>query len=154
MSFLHGYLTAKQLRIWSLLLKRIKQVDIAKMLGITKQTVNKSISVIEKKISRSLYEAAKLNKIAIKQIRPLKGVLLGYSSEFKADVVIFLSAKHGLQIWYKIKHSCESCNLYNECKRILLDEFEARGIELSDDERKLEPNKLAELLFNHLVGGI
>jgi len=68
-------------------------------------------------------------------------------------VVIFLSAKHGLQIWYKIEHDCGNCEYYDECKRILLDEFEERGIKLSDEEKLLEPNKLAELLFKYLQGG-
>ena len=133
--------------------RKIKQSEIAQILGVTKQTVNKSISIIERKISRSLYEAAKLNRIVIKSIKPLKGVLIGYSPEFKTDVVIFLSAKHGLQIWYKIKHVCKTCESYDECKRILLDEFEARGIKLSEKEKSSEPNKLAELLFNYLLGG-
>ncbi len=136
-----------------MLARKIRQSEIARILGITKQTVNKSISVIEKKISKSLYEAAKFNRIVIRSIKPLKGVLVGYSPEFKTDVIIFLSAKHGLQIWYKIDRSCKTCSFYDECKRILLDEFQSRGIKLSEEERSLEPNKLAELLFQHLLEG-
>jgi len=135
-------------------LKKLKQSEIAKALGITKQTVNKSISIIEKKIAKSLLDAAKVNRIFVHKIDPLRGVLVGYSPEFKTDVIIFLSAKHGLQVWYKIDHSCNNCSYYNECKRILLDEIEFRGIKLGDDEKSLPPSKLAELLFNNLLEGL
>ncbi|MHA1615965.1 MAG: helix-turn-helix transcriptional regulator [Candidatus Njordarchaeales archaeon] len=152
MSFMHGYLTPRQRELWSLLIKKIKQKDIARILNITKQTVSKSVFIIEKKIARALYEAAKLNRIIIKRMEPLKGILLGYSPEFKTEVIIFLSPKYGLQIWYRIEHSCKDCYFYNECKKMLLDEIQLRGIKLREEEKSLEPSKLAELLFNHLLG--
>jgi len=49
LSFIHGYLTPKQKQIWLMFSRKIKQSEIARILGVTKQTVNKSLSIIEKR---------------------------------------------------------------------------------------------------------
>jgi len=151
LSFLFGYLTEKQREIWHMLVNKLKQSDIARKMRVSRQTINKNINVIERKISQALYEAARINKVDIRIIKPLTGILVGYSRTLNTEVVIYLSVKHGLQVWYKHKGDCNNCEFHEECKRILLDEFEIRKIPISEREKTLEPSQLAEILFSHLL---
>jgi len=134
-----------------MLINKLRQSDIARKLKVSRQTINKNISVIEKKISQALYEAARLNRVDIRVMKPLTGILLGYSRTLNRDVIIYLSVKHGLQIWYEHDGNCDNCEFREECRKILLDEFEARRIPITEEEKALNPDKLAKILFNRLL---
>ena len=86
---------------------------------------------------------AKTNKIEIHEINAKKGYLRGYSPEFRTDVFITLSAKNGVQVWYRHRGNCRECRMRDECVRILQSEAEERGIGL----KEAEPDKMAEELF-------
>ena len=112
---------------------------------VSRQTINKNINVIERKISQALYEAARINKVDIRIIKPLTGILVGYSRTLNTEVVIYLSVKHGLQVWYKHKGDCNNCEFHEECKKILLDEFEIRKIRFQQDIRSFANTNVVEV---------
>ena len=147
-----GYLTPKQKTIWDLKYKGLQEVNIARKLGITRQTVNKAVTTANSKIQDALTETAKINKIEIQTVDPTKGFLLGYSSHFKTKAFITFSAKNGVQVWYKHDGDCEKCSKLQTCRETLLIEAKDRNFLLLDDTRNILPSKLAEALFAKIIG--
>ena len=154
MSFMYGYLTLKQRNIWSLFKKGLSQSDIANKFRISRQTVNKTLTTIRAKLSKALMEAARINRIEVRRIDPLKGILVGYSPDLNSEVVITFSAKNGIQVWYKHEGNCENCRMKEECMKILLSEAEERGIKLSEEDRSKKPSELAKILFSKILSEV
>lgn len=146
-----GYLTYKQMQIWDLKKKGILEAHIARKLGVTRQTVHKAVEVANSKISQALWEIAKLNKIRVNEVDPAKGILTGYSREFKTPVIITFSAKNGVQIWYKHKGNCEKCDQLETCQRMLLEELEDRNISPPENLESISPSELAEFLLQKII---
>ena len=61
----------------------LQEANIARKLNITRQTVHQTIDTATSKIGEALEETAKINKIEIQTVDPIKGFLLGYSNHFK-----------------------------------------------------------------------
>ena len=147
-----GYLTSKQKQIWNLKNKGLLETNIARRLNITRQTVHKALNVANAKVSQSLLETARLNKIKVKTVDPADGILVGYSPEFKTDAMITFSAKNGVQIWYRHDGDCENCDQLQTCKAMLLDEAKDRNVQLPRDSDLMLPSKLAEIFFSKIMG--
>jgi transcriptional regulator len=147
-----GYLTPKQKIIWDLKNKGSIEANIARKLNVTRQTVHKVLNVAYDKVSEALLETANLNKIKVKKFDPAKGILLGYSTEFKTQTLVTFSAKNGVQIWYKHEGNCKTCDRLQSCKKILLTEMEERNIQPPENLDSTLPSKLAELLFSKVIG--
>ena len=79
-----------------------------------------------------------------------KGLLVGWSPWLKVDVYILFSAKNGVQIWFKHEGNCRECPLRDDCRSLLLDEAEERGITLPKGE-DIEPSQLAKMFFKKLL---
>jgi hypothetical protein len=62
-----------------------------------------------------------------------------------------LSAKNGIQVWYKHEGNCEKCKKLETCRNTLLAEARDRNFLLLDDTSKILPSKLAEALFAKLA---
>jgi transcriptional regulator len=152
MSLTTGYLTLKQKQIWNLKNKGLLEVDIARKLRVTRQTIHKVLDVANSKITQALEETARLNKIKIKTSDPSKGILMGFSSEFKTEAIITFSAKNGVQIWYKHEGDCANCEQHQACREMLLAEMEERNIQSPENLNSLSPSKLAEILFLKIQG--
>ncbi len=146
-----GYLTHKQMQIWELKKKGILEAHIARELSITRQTVHKTIKVANSKISQALMEVAELNKIRINEVNPTKGILIGYSLDFKTPVIITFSAKNGVQIWYKHKGNCKKCDQLETCQRMLLMELKDRNIQPPENLESISPSELAEFLLQKII---
>ena len=147
-----GYLTPKQRTIWDLKSTGLQEANIARKLNVTRQTVHKSLDIANLKIGEALEETAKINKIDIQTVDPLKGFLLGYSSHFKTKAFITFSAKNGVQVWYKHEGDCAKCDKIDACREALLAEAKDRNFLLLDDTSKILPSKLADALFAKITG--
>lgn len=119
-------------------------IAIAANFGISRQAVSKALLTIDGKIETALREMAKANKISIKKINPQLGVLLGRSVPLNVDAIIFVSGKHGIQVWYEHEGDCGKCEQYAECIELLWDYADELKIRLN---QTADPTKMAEELF-------
>ena len=100
---------------------------------------------MDEKIESSLREMAKANQIEIRKIDPVRGILLGRSVPFATDAIIFVSGKHGMQVWYEHEGNCSACSRYTECIELLWDVAAELGLAI---ERCSDPTKMADELFS------
>ena len=119
-------------------------ITIANLLGISRQAVSRALLVMDEKIESTLREMAQANQIAIEKINTERGVLIGRSIPFQTAAIIFVSEKHGMQVWYEHDGDCGSCQRYTECIELLWDYATELGIRI---EKTADPTKMAEALF-------
>jgi len=134
----------KQFGFWKMRRSGHSNISIANMLGITRQGVYQALLVIDEKIDASLREMAKANRIQIDQIDVERGVLSGRSVPFQTNAYIFVSEKHGMQVWYDHEGDCGSCNEYTQCIEFIWDFASELGIRI---EKTADPTKMAEELL-------
>lgn len=134
----------KQFEFWKLRRARMPNTTIATNFGISRQAVSKALLSIDGKIETALREMAKANKIAIEKINPQMGILLGRSVPLSVNSIIFVSGKHGIQVWYEHNGDCGECEQYAECIELLWDYADELKITL---DRAADPTKIAEELF-------
>lgn len=139
------FINEKQFEFWKLRRARISNSAIATSFGISRQAVSKALLAIDGKIETSLREMARANKISIEIINPQLGVLFGRSVPLGADAIIFVSGRHGLQVWYEHDGDCGACEEYAACIRLLWNYADELGIAL---KRTADPTKMAEELFS------
>jgi len=150
MSLSAGYITPKQTRIWDLKKKGFPEATIARKLNVTRQTVHKAVDIAHTKIPQALIEVARLNKMEVKSVDPAKGILLGYSQEFRTPAIVTFSARNGIQVWYRHEGDCERCERLETCKKTLLTEMEDRNLK-PDKDSDLIPSKMAERFFKKIM---
>lgn len=138
------FINEKQFEFWKLRRARIPNITIATNFGVSRQAVSKALLTIDGKIETALREMAKANKIAIERINPKMGILLGRSVPMGVDAIIFVSGKHGVQVWYEHEGDCGTCEQYAECIELLWDYADELKIVLN---RTADPTKMAEELF-------
>ena len=134
----------KQFKFWKMRRSGMQNVAIANLLGVTRQGVSQALRVIDDKIEASLREMAKANRIQIEKIDVDKGVLFGKSIPFQTNAYIFVSEKHGMQVWYEHEGDCISCDEFTKCIEFIWDFATELGIKL---EKTQEPTKMAEELL-------
>jgi hypothetical protein len=138
------FTSEKQFEFWKLRRARMPNITIATSFGISRQAVSKAILTIDGKIETALCEMAKANKIAIERINPHLGVLLGRSVPLGVEAIVFVSGKHGIQVWYEHDGDCGKCEQYAECIELLWDYAGELDIVLN---HTADPTKMAEELF-------
>jgi len=147
-----GYLSARQRDIWGLMRGGLTQSEIARKLKITRQTVHQLVETIPGKMAAALNDAAALNNVDPIQLDVNKGILFGWSREFKTEAVIAMNRK-GLRVWYKHNlGKCEICPDRRRCKSTLLNNAEDLGVSLTSQERRLAPLELSNLVFLKALG--
>lgn len=129
---------------WTMRRLGIPNVTIAKQLGISRQAVSHALQSMNEKIESALGEMARANQIVIDTINAERGILLGRSIPFKTAAIIFVSEKHGIQVWYEHDGDCGTCQRYTECIELLWDYAKELDIRL---ENVADPTKMAEELF-------
>jgi len=134
----------KQFGFWKMRRSGSSNITIANLLGISRQAVSRALLVMDGKIESTLREMAQANQIAIEKINAERGVLIGRSVPFQAAAIIFVSEKHGMQVWYEHDGDCGSCQRYTECIELLWDYATELGIRI---EKTADPTKMAEELF-------
>jgi hypothetical protein len=141
----------KQFGFWKMRRSGMQNVSIANLQGITRQGVSQALRVMDEKIDASLREMAHANRIQIEKIDGEKGVLFGRSVPFQTGAFIFVSEKHGLQVWYEHDGDCGSCDEYTRCIEFIWDFAAELGITI---EKTADPTKMAEELLAKIRGSI
>ncbi|MDO9326509.1 MAG: hypothetical protein Q7T80_16285 [Methanoregula sp.] len=134
----------KQFGFWKMRRSGSSNISIANLLGISRQAVSKALLVMDDKIESALQEMAHANQIAIEKTNAERGILLGRSIPFQTTAIIFVSDKHGMQVWYEHDGDCGACQRYTECIELLWDYATELSIRI---EKTADPTKMAEELF-------
>jgi len=134
----------KQFGFWKMRRSGAPNITIANLLGISRQAVSKALLVMDEKIELALRDMAQANQIAIEKINTERGILIGRSIPFQTAAIIFVSEKHGMQVWYEHNGDCGTCQRYTECIELLWDYATELGIRI---EKTADPTKMAEELF-------
>ena len=135
----------KQFVFWKMRRSGSPNITIANLLGISRQAVSKALLVMDEKIESALREMARSNQIAIEKVNTERGILLGRSVPFQAATIIFVSEKHGIQVWYEHEGDCGTCQRYTECIELLWDYATELGIRI---KKTADPTTMAEELFS------
>jgi len=147
-------LTPKQLLIWRLRRRGMRQAEIARKMGILRQEVNRAFFAIDSKIERALIEAANMNRLNILHIDPVNGILEAYSPSHRVPVIISFSEANNIQVWYLYEGRCNECERINRCRDMLLAEARERGIEITEEDLSLAPTHLAKKIFSRYVSSL
>ncbi len=134
----------KQFGFWVLRRKGTANITIAQLLGISRQAVSRGLRHMDEKVDTALRDMAIANQILIEKINSEQGILLGRSIPFNTAAIIFVSSKHGVQVWYEHDGDCGSCPRYNECIELLGDYAAELGIKI---RKTSDPTVMAEELF-------
>ncbi|MCK9630413.1 MAG: hypothetical protein M0R30_02125 [Methanoregula sp.] len=134
----------KQFAFWKMRRSGTPNITIANLLGISRQAVSKALLAMDGKIDAALRDMAQSNQIAIDAINTERGILLGQSIPLQIPALIFISEKHGVQVWYDHEGDCGTCQRYTECIELLWDYATELGIRI---EKTAHPTKMAEELF-------
>ena len=137
----------KQFGFWKMRRSGMSNVSIADHIGITRQGVSQALLLMDEKIDASLREMARANRIQIEKIDVERGVLLGRSIPFHTGAFIFVSEKHGMQVWYEHDGDCGSCDEYTKCIEFIWDFASELGIKI---EKTADPTKMAEELLTKI----
>ncbi|MDO9517336.1 MAG: hypothetical protein Q7J10_04715 [Methanosarcinaceae archaeon] len=137
----------KQFKFWKLRRDGLPNINIARLFNISRQAVSKALISMDQRIEDTLLEMAQSNQIEMLGMNAERGILFGHSMPFNANAIIFVSAKHGVQVWYEHEGDCNACSRYTQCIELLWDFADEMKIKL---ERTDDPTKLAEELFGKL----
>jgi hypothetical protein len=140
-------LNDKQFEFWRLRRSGILCIDIAHLFNISKQAVSKALLTMDERIENTLLEMARANQIGVEKISLGRGILFGHSAPFNTSAIIFVSAKRGMQVWYKHEGNCGACTRYAQCIELLWDFADEMKMKL---EKTDDPTKLADELFEKL----
>ena len=140
--------TDTQIEFWVLNRDNYSGREIAKEKKVTPAFVSQTLKEANERIDTLLRDAAKANKIHLNYINKELGFARGKSFILKMTVFITFSPTNGVQVWYKQKGSCVGCEVYDECRTALLQEFKERNLPI--DNPTLAPTHLSEILFDYL----
>jgi hypothetical protein len=134
----------KQFEFWTMRRSGVPNITIANQLGISRQAVSRALLLMDQRIESTLREMANANQIAIEKVNAERGILIGRSVPFATAAIIFVSQKHGVQVWYEHDGDCGSCQRYTECIELIWDYADELGIRI---KKTADPTKMAEELF-------
>jgi hypothetical protein len=134
----------KQFGFWALRRSGESNIGIANRFGISRQAVSRALLLMDDRIETTLREMAQANQISVETINAERGILLGRSIPFQTAAIIFVSEKHGIQVWYEHDGDCGTCQRYTECIELLWDYATELGVKI---EKTADPTKMAEELF-------
>lgn len=149
-------LSPMQSRVWALLNSGLSMSEIADKLKRSPQYIHQTRRNAESKLIRALTETAEANDLQIKRIRPREGLLLGYHPALKQDAFVTYTTRNGIKVWYWYDHpeTITDDTFLAETRRYLLDIAVERHITLTEEEQRLHPAKLANLIFRKLMPGM
>ncbi len=147
MTFKVGYLTPREANIWDLRRRDRSQSDIGRELGVSRQAIHKAYHIIDSKVEQAFMEAAETNNLIVKTINLVEGVMEAHSPAHDIPVLVSLSRRNGLKVWYLYEGNCSTCNLESSCRSVLEAEAEERGIELNAIHKLKPPTQLAIEIF-------
>ncbi|MBT3284110.1 hypothetical protein HN376_05250 [Candidatus Bathyarchaeota archaeon] len=110
---------------------------------MSRQAIHKAYHIIDGKVEQAFMEAADTNNLVVKTINLVDGVMEAHSPAHDIPVLVSLSNKNGLKVWYLYEGNCRTCNLEQSCRSVLEAEAEERGIELNTLHQLKPPTQLA-----------
>ena len=134
----------KQFGFWALRRSGESNIGIANRFNISRQAVSRALLLMDEKIEGTLLGMAQANQISVENVDAERGILIGRSVPFQTAAVIFVSEKHGVQVWYEHNGDCGTCQRYTECIELLWDYATELGVKI---EKTADPTKMAEELF-------
>ncbi len=140
-------LSDKQFEFWRLRRGGLPNINIARLFKISRQAVSRALLTMDERIEKTLLEMARANQIEVEGVNAARGVLFGRSVPFNVDAIIFVSEKHGMQVWYEHEGNCGACSRYTKCIELLWDFADEMKLRL---EKTDDPTKLADELFEKL----
>ncbi len=140
-------LNDKQFEFWKLRRSGLPNINIARLFNISKQAVSRALITMDERIEKTLLEMARANQIEVGKVNSERGILFGRSVPFNVNAIIFISAKHGMQVWYEHEGNCGTCTRYTQCIELLWDFADEMKLKL---EKTDDPTKLADELFEKL----
>ncbi len=140
-------LSDKQFEFWKLRRGGLPNINIARLFKISRQAVSRALLTMDERIEKTLLEMARANQIEAESVNAARGVLFGRSVPFNVDAIIFVSEKHGMQVWYEHEGNCGACSRYTKCIELLWDFADEMKLRL---EKTDDPTKLADELFEKL----
>jgi len=123
------------------------------MLGISRQSVSKTLIQADRAVRQGLMDAAKSYKISLYRMSPEKGIASGFSKALNSPVLVTYSPERGVNIWYKHTGLCKDCDQEDECRETILAEAQRLGVPPTDlvepggDVEDSPPAKLSERLI-------
>jgi hypothetical protein len=141
--------TKRQITIWTLKRNKLTGREISKRIGVDPGFVSRSLKESNKRIKALFEDSARVNKIKLNYINSEMGIARGHSNIFNISTHITFSPKNGLQMWYKHKGDCTSCEEYSDCREALIQEFKERNIKIPNES--LRPTDLSDLLFKKIM---
>jgi len=140
-------LDERQFAFWRLRRGGLPNIQIADRFKISRQAVSKALLAMDRKVEETLLSMAQANQIEIERLNAGVGVLLGRSVPFDAAAIVFVSADHGVQVWYEHEGDCGACQRYTRCIELLWGYADELGITL---EKTDDPTRMADELFAKL----
>jgi hypothetical protein len=140
-------LNDKQFEFWRLRRSGLPNMNIARLFKISKQAVSRALITMDERIEKTLLEMARANQIEVERVNSERGILFGHSVPLNASAIIFVSARHGMEVWYEHEGNCSACNGYTQCIELLWDFADEMKIKI---EKTDDPTKLADELFEKL----
>ncbi|WP_319579093.1 hypothetical protein [uncultured Methanospirillum sp.] len=134
----------KQFGFWAMRRSGTPNITIANLVGVSRQAVSRALLTMDKKIETALGEMAHANQITVETLNVERGILIGRSIPFNAKAIVFVSAKHGMQVWYEHEGDCGSCERFTDCIELIWDYAEELGFSI---EKTDDPTKMADELF-------
>jgi len=134
----------KWFAFWTMRRRGTANITTANLLGISRQAVSKALHAIDGKIESALRDMADANRIRIEKIDVERGVLFGRSIPFRTKAYIFVSEKHGMQVWYEHDGDCGSCEDYARCIEFVWDFAAELGLTIG---KTGDPTRMAEELL-------
>ena len=146
-----AYMTTRQLDIWDMNRRGEPRSAIGERFGFTRQAVYDALKVSTAKVEAALRQTADASSIEVLRVDPRNGILLGLTPLDNSKVIITFSKKFGVQTWHFEEPDCGKCAYVRRCTERLIYEAEERGIQLSNEQRKMHPSKLAHDIFSILL---
>lgn len=140
-------LDERQFAFWQLRRSGLVNIQIADRFKISRQAVSKALLAMNRKVEETLIEMAQANQIEVERLNAEIGVLFGRSVPFDAAAIVFVSADHGVQVWYEHEGDCGACQRYTRCIELLWGYADELGIVLTKTD---DPTRLADELFAKL----
>jgi len=140
-------LNDRQFAFWRLRRSGLPNIQIADRFRISRQAVSKALLAMDRKVEETLIDMARANRIEVERLNAELGVLFGRSVPFDTAAVVFVSADHGVQVWYEHEGDCGTCSQYARCIELLGGYADELGITL---EKTDDPTRLADELFAKL----
>lgn len=154
MTFQTGYLTGREGRIWDLRRWNNSQSEIGRKLEISRQAVHKALQIIDSKVEKALTEVADINKLEVRSLNLVDGIMEAYSPAYRVPVIVSFSRANGLKVWYLYEGNCSKCGNEKTCGRMLEAEAEERGIKLGKADGNLQPTQLALKIFSRFMEAV